>query len=155
MEHDINVMRICVYTYFEHLRHLKENVHEIEARIREIRSSIELKAIVYSSMPGGPSTDGDKFGNALARLENANAEWDAAIDNLYIEYDKMMRLCLPSYLGRYALWLHKVEHHSWEYVGRITGYSESHIKRIGYEAIPEMYELIPESFRRSSIPNAI
>lgn len=154
-EHTLEVMRLCVYAHLEHLSFLNQNKHELESHIREMRESIELKAIMYTDMPGAPSSDGDKVGAVMARLEELTTEWILAMNALDREFYEMRSICSPDYPGRYAMWLHKVERYPWEYVGRIIGYSEPQVKRLGYGAIPELYDLLPEKARRKAIPDAL
>ena len=154
LQHDPVVMRICVYKYLEHLGLLNDDIREIESRIRSIRSSIELKAVNLTGLPGG-SSDGDTLGAAIASLEEIESDYLRAIEELKGDYEKTFKFCLPSCPERYALWLHKVEGKTWEYIGRVIGFSTSQTKRMGYSAIPELYSFMPDKYTRIAIPDAI
>lgn len=154
VSHDIEVMRHCVKAFFSHLRYHCNNLKEIESRIKSIRESIELKAVNYNGMPVG-SSSGDKAGSVLVRLEEAEQEWIYEYNSIQEEYDKMLKFCMPSYPGRYALWLHYVKRLEWVYVGDIIGYSERYTRQIADESIEDIYNYMPEGWRRETIPNAM
>ena len=150
----LELKRHCVYAYMEHIRSIPDDIREIEQQIKEIEASIDIRSSVAAG--GGTTTPaGDKIGSGIAILEDKLERWDVMIKNLYVERDHVRSLCLPTYKGRYALWLHKVEAKSWPYVARILGYSERQAKRFAEQGIIELYRLMPEEWRRYTIPNAL
>lgn len=154
MEHSLEVIRICVRAYMRHIRMINDDVRVIAERISEIRTTVELTGVSFDSQ-GSASSTGDKMADGVARLVQMSEEFSLAIDRLDSEYKTAFLWCQPENVGCYAVWLHDVEGMQWRIVGELTGYSEKHIPRIADKGYRELYDLIPEEYRRSSIPNAL
>lgn len=154
-EHDLDVMRFCVKSYLSHMRLIKDDIREIEIRIREIKDRLGVMAVDYSKDAVSTSSDGDRIGEAIAHIEELQEELSVRIINYQNLLADAQDMCQPHYVGRYAMWLHEVEQREWEYVGRIIGYSERQTRTIAEGGLREIYELMPEEYRRYSIPNAL
>lgn len=155
VEHDFEVMRICVKSYLSHMRLIKDDIRELELRIREIKERLGVLAVDYSKENVSVSSDGDSIGKAIAKIEELQNELSERILNYQKLLANAQDLCQPHYLGRYAMWLHEVEQKTWTYVARCIGYSESRTYDIAEAGIREIYYEMPEEYRRYSIPNAL
>lgn len=155
VEHHYEVMRICVKSYLSHMRLIKDDIREIEIRIREIRDRLGIMAIDYSKDNVMSSTEGDTIGAAVAKIEELQKELSERILNYQHLLTEAQDMCQPHYVGRYAMWLHEVEQKTWTYVARCIGYSESRTYDIAEAGIKEIYYEMPEEYRRHSIPNAL
>lgn len=155
VEHDFEVMRICVKSYLSHMRLIKDDMREIQLRIRDIKDRLDVMAVDYSKDSVSSSSDGDTIGTAIARIEELQQE----LSDRIINYQKLLSdaqdMCQPHFVGRYAMWLHEVEQKTWTYVARCIGYSESRTYDIAEAGIREIYYEMPEEYRRYSIPNAL
>lgn len=154
-EHDLEVMRICVKAYLSHMRLIKDDIREIEIRIREIKERLGVMAVDYSKDMVSTTTPNDQMGAAIARIEELQAELSARIINYQRLLADAQDMCQPHYVGRYAVWLHEVEQKTWAYVARYIGYSESRTYDIAEAGIREIYHEMPEEYRRHAIPNAL
>lgn len=152
MEHDINVMRICVEAYLNHIRFIDLRINAILDKIESIRSSIELTAASTDSING--SSDGDRIAIAISKMDELTEELHSRINAYQTEYDKAYNFCSES-MGKYALWLKYVEHSNWNDISDALGYSVVHTKRLAYGSLEEVYTFIPEEYRRFPIPNAL
>lgn len=155
VEHDIEVMRICVKAYLNHMRFINDDIREIEIKIRQTKDRLDLMGVAYDKVSVSTSTIGDSIGEGIATLEQLTQEWAERIKKYEKLLDQAKSMCLPHYVGRYAMWLHEVECREWEYVGRIIGYSERQTRTIAESGMKEIYVLMPEEYRRYSIPNAM
>lgn len=155
VEHDLEVMRFCVKSYLSHMRLIKDDIREIELRIKEIKERLGIMAVDYSKDNVSTSSDGDAIGKAIAKIEELRSELSSRIINYQSLLAEAQDLCQPHYVGRYAVWLHEVEQKTWTYVARCIGYSESRTYDIAEAGIREIYYAMPEEYRRYSIPNAL
>lgn len=153
-EHDFEVMRICVKAYLHHMRHIDDDIREIKLRIEQVKDRMKVCGIDYSKITVTTSTEGDTIGASIALLQELKSEFDDRIIHYQKLYEDAKDLCQPHFVGRYAIWMHEVERREWEYVGRVIGYEERQARRIADGGIRELYELMPEEYRRYSIPNA-
>lgn len=155
VEHNIDVMRHCVYTYLNHMRHIRDDIKAISQQISEIRhAAIGLRGIEYNRDKVKVSPDGDKVGEALARIEELQAELSDRILNCYEQYDEAEQLCAPHHVGRYVLWLSRVKGRTYAEIARIVHYSDTYIYELAAGGIVDLYYAMPEEYRRNSIPNA-
>lgn len=155
VEHDLNVMRICVKAYLSHMRLIKDDMREITLRIKEIEERLDVMAVDYSKDLVSSSLSNDQMGEAIARIDELKSELSARINNYQQLLFDAQDICQPHFVGRYAMWLHEVEQKTWTYVARVIGYSESRTYDIAEAGIREIYAEMPEEYRRHSIPNAL
>lgn len=154
-EHDLEVMRHCVKRYLGHMKHYYDDVREIELRIKSIENRLGILGVSFDKVNVSTSSEGDKIGSGLADIQELREELKDRLTAYELLFQEAQDICQPRYVGRYAMWLHEVESREWEYVGRIIGYSERQTRTVADGGVVEIYELMPEEYRRYSIPDAI
>ena len=153
-EHDIEVMRVCVKAYLSHMRHINEDIREIELRINQIKERVDLMGIAYDRVVVSTSTQGDSIGEAVATLDELKQELADRIKSYQRLFEEARDMCQRHYVGRWSLWMHEVEGKKWSHIAKLIGYSESRTYDIAEGGLREIYDLMPEEYRRYSIPNA-
>lgn len=152
--HDIHTKRICVQAYLTYISTIDEQIRELEIRIRDIRQRLDLMGVSFDG-DSVTTTGGDRIADTVARIIDSEQEWCDRINLYHDEIQRVRDWCMPCHVGRWAMWLYTVERRSWAYVARIIGYSVRHTKRLADKGACELYELIPEQWRRDAIPNAM
>lgn len=153
-DHDIETVKHCVNAYLRHMRHINDDIREVEMAIMDIENKMGLLGVSFDKPGVTASADGDKIGACLARLEELKDELACRINAYYGLYDQARLICQPRFVGRYALWLNKVEGKTWAYVGRMIGYTERHARTVAEGGYRDIYDEMPEEYRRYTIPNA-
>lgn len=154
MEHDFEVMKICVYDYLHYVRSLEASLLAIGEDIERQQARIELGAVRYGRIGGRSALDVDKVPDGVARLMELRDKWSAEFAR-YADYlTSAKAVCRPIYENRYILWLHRVEGLKWDAVARRIGASTQTCRRAERMGVQELYTLMPEEFRRDAIPNA-
>lgn len=148
-----DVQKICVLNYLAEMKHLSETLSEIDEQIEKQTSKLEGLSLSYSGMPGSPNANTDKLSNGVALLIELREGWDAAYYSYARELEHARLLCLPIYPERYLLWLHFVEGLTWRKVGEKVGYSPDHAQKLSHKGYEQLYQLMPERFRR--LPKAL
>lgn len=154
-EHAIEVQRICVKAWLREICCIHDEMNGYLMQIKEIRDHVQLTGVSYEGEGGGGSSTGDAIPKAVIRLVELEKELDDRVTAYREEYMRVFDICSPRYIGRHAVWLHEVERLRWEDVGKRIGYSTVHTKRIADGGVRDLYNLIPEKFRCSAIPDAI
>lgn len=154
LEHDFEVMRICVHDYLHYIRSIEASLLAMEEDIENQRARIEYGAVRYGRVGGRGALDVNKVPDGVARLMELRDQW---LDEYAKHADELARakaLCRPIYENRHTLWLRRVEGLTWATVARRAGVSITTCNRCERLGIQELYELLPEEFRRDAIPNA-
>lgn len=154
MEHNFEVQRYCVIKYLSKIRYIDEDLKHVRDRISEIEQSLVLSGVSYDKIGSAPSTTGDKIPDGILRLMDKREELQMKLSLHFGLLDEARELCPPSNRPRWCLWLHYVDGYDWSSVGKKLGYSERHTRLMACTGIREIYELMPEEFRRYTIPNA-
>lgn len=156
MEHDIQVMRHCVDAYLSHIRYIEEDIAHINEQIDEVyHAAAGLTGMAYDRDAVIVSSEGDKIGQALARLEELRGQLADRVTECMDLLDECRLLCAPHHVGRYVLWLSKVKGKKYAEIARIVDYSEDYIYELSVGGIVDLYYAMPERYRRDSIPNAM
>lgn len=154
MDHDFEVQRHCVTMYLQHMRYIHDDINYIKGRIEDIQNSLILTGVDFDKVGSCPSSSPDKIPEGLIRLNEMREELKNRLASYGLLLEKARDLCEPHYIARRALWLHYVEGMDWACVANSLGYSQPHIYAIRKAGICEIYELMPEEYRRYTIPNA-
>ncbi len=153
MEHAAEVIAICTDEYLRYIRALRYALKDLEQEIEDMEQTLILSGVKYSDMGGGGYVT-DKVGDGVAKLlemrEKLAAEQVAHADEL-AHARNLCRFSEP----RQALWLSRVERKSYKQIAAQLGYSVMTIRRMIPRGRRELYSVMPEQFRRQTIPNAI
>ncbi len=153
MEHSPETMRHCVVAYLEDIRVRRSVMADLEWRIDSLRERLEGLGMTQGEhVAGGMAED---MADKLARIHELEAKWATAAAESAEAIAVAASMCPASEPERYCLWLHYVERMTWSEVARKLGYSVQHVRgylaAIGYV---ELYTMMPEEYRRYTIPNA-
>lgn len=153
MHHDREVMAHCVYAYMSHIRSLRAGIEDIEEEIREKESSLTLMGVDYSGLQGSSAASADKLPDGVIGLldlrERLSDEHAAASRD--IAYARA--LCRGSEDLR-VLWMSRVERLTYAEIATRTLQGQRTVRRYAERAVPLMYYLMPEEWRRDPVPNA-
>lgn len=154
MDHSIEVIDLCVEEYLRYIRSLKYALRDIEQEIEELEQTLILTGVSYQDTGGTASVSKDRLGDGVVKLielkDNLAGEHAAHADEL----SHARNLCRFSE-PRQALWLSRVERMTYEQIAKELGYSKRTIRRMIGRGRRELYDVMPEYFRRHTIPNAI
>ena len=142
--------------WLRHVRELKHDISRLEDDIEVQRSLALPSGIDYSRTKVSTSPSADAIPNAVARLDDAIAQYTTELVGYLDERDEA-RACIGM-LGdarhRAVLSLYYVNGHSWPTVSNIMHYEISWCMRIRDDALPLMYEHLPAQWR-PKIPTAL
>lgn len=156
IEHDIYVMRACVDSYLSHMRHIQDDITFIEEQINEIYNAASgLTGLNYDKDSVIVSTEGDKIGKAISRLEELRNQLSDKITENYGLLKEAKELCSPHYVGRHILWLNRVESKPFIQIAHQLHYSEDYTYELARGGVVDLYYAIPERYRRDTFPNAM
>ncbi len=154
MQHDQEVRRICATAYLEHVRSLKTRIDALQEEI-DLNSDMLGTTTRYRekvSKSGNPKS----FENSVIRLhdliEDYCTELAEYVDEQYVAHDVMRRLSRPEYAR--ALTAYYVRGKSWELCCVDMGYTWQGMMSLRKKAVQEVYDFMPEAWRRDPIPNA-
>lgn len=153
--HDPEVIAHCVRAYMTHIRRADDQIREIERQIRDLRARLEGLGCPMGKEGGGRSPLSDKMADGVASLIELEERWGERIAGTLADVDQCREICDPAHVWRWALYMHLVEGRTWAYAARVVGYAEATVKLHAPDAMREVYYLMPERFRRDSIPNAM
>lgn len=155
MRHDLQVMRHCVNAYLSHMRHINAEIREIEEKIAEVHDmAVGLMGVDYSRDSVAVCAEGDKIGDAVAKIEALREELADRINANYDLYQEAEKLCALPCLGRHILWLNRVKRKTYVEIASIFNYDPDYICQLANGGIPDLYDAMPEQYRRDTIPNA-
>ena len=154
MQHDYEVMKHCVVSYLKAIRAKNAEIEELDARITKIESSLRPKGIDFDKVGKSSPTD-ETMPHGIASLIELRQRWNDVVAASKDDMSRAYDICRPEHPNRWVIWLHIVEGRSWELVGRKMGYSADHVRRLARLGYAEIYEEMPEEYRRYTIPNAV
>lgn len=155
MQHDQEVRRICATAYLEHVRSLKTRIDSLQEEIDPLRDMVGTATDYREkvSKSGNPKS----FEDAIIRLQELIAdfltEMAGYVEEQRIAHDVMHRLSRPEYAR--ALTAYYLSGKTWEMCCVDMGYTWNGMMSLRRKAIQEVYDLMPETFRREPIPNAM
>lgn len=142
--------------WLRHVRDLKHDISRLEDDIEVQRSLALPSGIDYSRPVVASSPSADAIPNAVARLEDAIAEYATELVG-YLDEKEQARACiglLDDARHRAVLSLYYVNGHSWLTVSKTMHYEVSWCRRLRDEALPLMYEKMPRQWR-TMVPPAM
>lgn len=154
MQHDQEVRRICATAYLEHVRSLKTRIDALQEEI-DLNSDMLGTTTRYREKVS-KSGDPKSFENSVIRLhdliEDYCTELAEYVDEQHVAHDVMRRLSRPEYAR--ALTAYYVRGKSWELCCVDMGYTWQGMMSLRKKAVQEVYDFMPEAWRRDPIPNA-
>lgn len=145
----------CAKAYLEHVRDLVLRIQTLQEKIERQRAVMELSAAQYREA-SSPNAVGDAMENGVIELQTLICEFCAELSEYVAEqraaHAALSHLPRPEYAA--ALTGYYVHGKSWEQVCVDTGYSWDGMMSLRRRAIPMVYELMPEEWRRDAIPNS-
>ena len=155
MRHHPEVKKHCARAYLEHVRGLALRVQTLQEQIERQRSVMELSAAQYREA-SSPNAVGDALENGVIELQALIREFCAELSEYVAEqraaHAALSHLPRPEYAA--ALTGYYLHGKSWEQVCVDTGYSWDGMMSLRRRAVPMVYELMPEEWRRDAIPNS-
>ena len=153
MEHTTEVINLCVEEYLRYIRSLKYALRDIGREIEELEQSLTLTGVSYTEGTSS-SISKDALGDGVVKLielkDSLAGEYAAHADEL----SHARNLCRFSEPRR-ALWLSRVERMTYAQISKELGYSVMTIRRMIGRGRRELYSVMPENYRRNTIPNAL
>ena len=149
------LMKLCVVSYLDGIRDIKDKRKGIEDEIERISSSIDVLGARFNLTPGSPNLDVEKIPRGVIEMMERREELTDYIQDSEREYQRAWELCGPLSGNRYLLWLHYVEGMTWGEVGDERGMSRRSTISHARLAVEELYALLPEHNRIISAYKAI
>ncbi len=156
MEHDPNVIRECALTYLAEAKRCRESLRWSREELNEAEQNMDA---LQSSMKIGCEIDAkryrDKTHEAYVILEDARDRFVEHVTECMGFLAESQKVCDLDDLERKVCWMHWVEGRKWCEVANLVGYSAGHIKtKVVPKGLKKIYELMPEQYRRYTIPDA-
>ena len=155
MEHDEEVKRHCATAYLEYIRALVVRIRSLQDEIEEKRALLEPSRSLYREAVSR-SLATDAFENGIIGLQELIARFCVELAE-YVEQQALAHEVLHS-LSRAeytaALTGYYVQGKSWDRVCADMDYTRDGMMKLRRRAILEVYDFMPESWRRDSIPNS-
>ena len=108
-----------------------------------------VSASAYDGMPKGSGAAGDALANAVAKIEELNAELVAELEAYRREVrdatDALMSLDDPLEYG--VVYLRHIKRMRWRDVARDVGYSEQHVREVCQAALSKLWDRMPREWR--------
>lgn len=154
LQHDHEVRRICATDYLEHVRSLK-------TRIDALREEIDLNSDMLGtttryrekvSKSGNPKSFEDAVIHLQELIADFLTEMAGYVEEQRIAHDVMRRLSRPEYAR--ALTAYYLSGKTWEMCCVDMGYTWQGMMSLRKKAVQEVYDFMPETWRREPIPNA-
>lgn len=157
IEHSPEVKRICAEAYLKHVRSLAVKVRNLENDIAEQREQLDgITAIQYREQVT-QTQQTDKFEQAVIKLQELIADYCTElagyVDEQKTAHEVLRKLERPEH--QCALKAYYVKAKSWEQVCVDMGYSWGGMMKLRASAIVDVYDVMPEEWRRQVIPNAM
>ena len=154
MRHDPEVRRICATAYLDHVRSLRMRIDALQEEIEPLREMVGTTMDNRERVSG--STNPKAFEDAVIKLQDLIADYCTEMaefaDEQQAAHDVMRKLSRPEY--RRALTAHYLVGKTWERCCVDMDYSWQGMMKLRRNAIDEVYDLMPEQWRRNAIPNA-
>lgn len=154
MEHSPEVVKLCVKAYLRHVRELRSEMLSVEHLIEETKGRLGVMGVTFDKQGRSSVAGDDAIPAGIARVEELRQQWLELAESNQAEVEVAAAICSRRHVGRWAMWQNVVMRRTWADVGRELGYSESHARDIGAAGAREIYALMPEHWRRATIPNS-
>jgi len=146
MTTSVEVMRICVLGYLDHIRAILADMQDATDAYEEHVASMQRMTAHISSMPHDPNLNVDAIPNMVIKMQELLEDAITSRQNYQKEVMRARSICHVTTEAA-MLWAHFVERKTWREVGVQFGYDGSYcctLSRRGYEPI---YTAMPESFK--------
>lgn len=154
MHHDPEVRRICATAYLDHVRSLRMRIDSLQEEIEPLREMVGTTMDYRERVASSPNPKA--FEDAVIRLQGLIADYCTEmaeyVEEQRVAHDVMRGLSKPEY--RRALTSHYLGGRTWERCCVDMDYSWQGMMKLRRNAIDEVYDLMPEQWRRNAIPNA-
>lgn len=155
MEHHPDVKKHCAKAYLDYVRSLSQRIQSLQENIERQKTLMLPSGINYTESVS-QSTSGDNLENGVIKLHELIAEYctelSEYVEQQHIAHDVFNALSKPEYNS--ALTHYYLLGKSWEQVCVEMGYTWQGMMSLRKKAIQEVYDYMPEEWRRYSIPKA-
>lgn len=148
----LEVMKLCVRAWLSDVRQRTVVIEDLSDRIRRVESALTLRGVRYDTVGASSPTD-SAISDGLAKLQELRLEWSDKVEECADYFREAYAVCGPEYPNRYIVWLHDCEGMTWDKVARRVYASRSSVCDNAIKGYTEIYEVMPEEWRRS-LPNA-
>lgn len=155
MIHSEEVKRICAERYLEYVEDLESRIDSVAACIQKQKDRLDVMGVSYDCMQSNGSSR-DTLPDGIVKLMELV---DKASTDL-VEYKEQRDIAvatidkLPSLPMRKAMRMHYLDGLSWVDVERVMFYSHSGLMHLRKRAMVDIYDAMPEEWRRS-LPKAV
>lgn len=161
MSHDYETMKHCVEEYLRYVASIPKTLEFIDGEITYTESRLTLCGYSYDEARGGSST-GDQLPEGVIKLMELRDRRDTEHAHFADDFAHAEDMCLPIHPNRHVVWLHyigpdgpKRKGRPWTDGSKTFGCCERQAREMGHQGIIELYHLMPERWRRDTIPNAM
>lgn len=154
MEHSPDVKVYCAKEYLNYIRSLERRIRLLDEEIVHQRALLELSGVDYSEgVSGSPSKSQLEAG--VIKLQGMISEYCNELSE-YVEQQKIAHSVLNQLTPKYrdVLKSYYVIGKTWEQICVDMSYSWQGMMSLRRRALQEVYDYMPEEWRRYSIPNA-
>lgn len=154
MEHDPFVRNHCATEYLDDLKATMGKMDSIREDIELLRDVGTTTMDYHERVSSSPNPK--KFEDRMLRLREKEDKWDEELEEFLEKIDVAhdVFLSMRNRDGARALNLHYMQGKTWEMVCVEMGYSYGGMMKLRRRAVDEVYDLMPEEWRRNTIPNA-
>lgn len=154
MRHDPEVRRICATAYLDDLKGTMGKMDSIREDIEALRDIGATTMDYHEHVSSSPNPKA--FEDRMARLSELNDKWLTELGEFTEKVDvaRDVFMAMGNRDGARALKLHYMLGKTWEMVCVEMGYSYGGMMKLRRRAVDEVYDLMPEEWRRNTIPNA-
>lgn len=155
MDHHPEVIKHCSKAYLDYIRSLNLRIQTLQESIERQRALMLPSGIAYSESVS-QSTQGDTIEQGIIKLADLITTYCTELAE-YVEQEMIAHrvfesLSKPEYTA--AMTKYYLQGKSWEQVCVEMGYSWQGMMTLRKKAIQEVYGLMPEEWRRYTIPKA-
>lgn len=154
MEHDPFVRNHCATEYLDDLKAMMGKMDSIREDIEFLRDVGATTMDYHEHVSSSPNPKA--FEDRMARLSELNDKWLTELGEFTEKVDmaRGVFMAMVNRDGARALKLHYMQGKTWEMVCVEMGYSYGGMMKLRRRAVDEVYDLMPEEWRRNPIPNA-
>ena len=154
MEHDPFVRNHCATKYLNDLKAAMGKMDSIREDIELLRDVGTATMDYHEHVSSSPNPK--KFEDRMLRLREKEDKWDEELKEFLEKIDVAhdVFLSMRNRDGARALKLHYMRGKTWEMTCVEMGYSYGGMMKLRRRAVDEVYDLMPEEWRRQPIPNA-
>lgn len=155
MAESVEVRIICATAYLEYLRGLNQRITTLKESIERQRSMLEPRSLALTERVA-KSSEHDSMEEGVIRLHELIEAYCIELAE-YVEQQRIAHKALNSLSkAEYGISLtrHYLFGQTWQETADAIGYSFRGLMTMRKKAIAELYDHMPEEWRRYAIPNA-